>query len=96
MPNRTQPETPVGGPLGDTGDGRTGVPDDEQGISNRPGDRAEDDVDVDVKYDDIESPGTASREFQDDEVDADLEVLDDDGDLEDETADDGGEPNPGR
>jgi hypothetical protein len=55
MNDQTKPETPVGGPLGDTGDGQTGVPDDEQGISNRPGDRAEDDVDVDVKYDDIES-----------------------------------------
>jgi hypothetical protein len=29
-------------PLGDTGDGDTGVPEDEQGISNRAGDRAED------------------------------------------------------
>lgn len=26
-------------PLGDTGDGNTGVPSDEQGISNRPGDQ---------------------------------------------------------
>ena len=26
-------------PRGDTGDGKTGVPADEQGISNRPGDR---------------------------------------------------------
>jgi hypothetical protein len=95
MPKRTQPETPAGGPLGDTGDGNTGVPDDEQGISNRPGDRAEDDVDVDVKYDDIESTASAS-EFQDDDVDAGLEVQEDDGDLEDDTAGDGGEPNPGR
>ena len=29
-------------PLGDTGDGDTGVPADEQGISNRPGDRDKD------------------------------------------------------
>ena len=29
-------------PLGDTGDGDTGVPEDEQGISNRAGDSAED------------------------------------------------------
>ena len=28
-------------PLGDTGDGDAGVPSDEQGISNRPGDGAE-------------------------------------------------------
>ena len=39
MSNRTKPETPAGQPLGDTGDGNTGVPDDEQGMSNRPGDR---------------------------------------------------------
>jgi len=31
-----------GQPLGDTGDGDTGVPDGEQGISNRAGDRSED------------------------------------------------------
>jgi hypothetical protein len=41
MTNRTLPETPVGGPLGDTGDGDTGVPEFEQGISNRPGDRGD-------------------------------------------------------
>ena len=29
-------------PLGDTGDGDTGVPEDEQGISNRAGDKAQD------------------------------------------------------
>ena len=29
-------------PLGDTGDGETGVPDSEQGISNRAGDRDDD------------------------------------------------------
>jgi hypothetical protein len=44
MTNRTRPETPAGGPLGDTGDGDTGVPEFEQGISNRPGDRAADAV----------------------------------------------------
>jgi hypothetical protein len=44
MTNRTHPETPAGGPLGDTGDGNTGVPEFEQGISNRPGDRAGDAV----------------------------------------------------
>lgn len=42
MTNQTKPETPAGRPLGDTGDGNTGVPDDEQGISNRPGDRGQD------------------------------------------------------
>lgn len=39
MTNKTLPETPTGQPLGDTGDGKTGVPADEQGLSNRPGDR---------------------------------------------------------
>jgi hypothetical protein len=47
MTNRTQPETPVGGPLGDTGDGNTGVPEFEQGISNRPGDRRQDGLKAD-------------------------------------------------
>lgn len=31
-------------PKGDTGDGDTGVPPSEQGISNRPGDRGTDDL----------------------------------------------------
>ena len=62
MNNHTTPETPVGGPRGDTGDGNTGVPDDTQGLSNRPGNRAQGD-------------GDDSGEFQDDEVDEDLEVL---------------------
>jgi len=31
-------------PLGDTGDGDTGVPDNEQGISNRAGDRDTDEL----------------------------------------------------
>ena len=34
-------------PLGDTGDGDTGVPEGEQGISNRAGDKAEDSEDAD-------------------------------------------------
>ncbi len=34
-------------PLGDTGDGDTGVPEGEQGISNRAGDKAEDPEDAD-------------------------------------------------
>ena len=41
-------------PLGDTGDGNTGVPDDRQGISNRPGDQDDDDMnddDLDVDPD---------------------------------------------
>jgi hypothetical protein len=43
MTDQTKPETPAGQPLGATGDGDTGVPEFEQGISNRPGDKAEDD-----------------------------------------------------
>ncbi len=34
-------------PLGDTGDGDTGVPAEEQGISNRPGDADQDHADND-------------------------------------------------
>jgi len=55
MSNGTTPETPVGGPLGDTGDGNTGVPEFEQGISNRPGDR-ETDEDQDEGDDEVEDP----------------------------------------
>jgi hypothetical protein len=56
MNDQTKPETPVGRPLGDTGNGETGVPDDEQGISNRPGDRAEDDVDGETAEGDVGIP----------------------------------------
>jgi hypothetical protein len=41
MKNQTIPQTPSERPQGDTGQGTTGVPDDKQGISNRPGDRDE-------------------------------------------------------
>ena len=40
-------------PLGDTGDGDTGVPAGEQGISNRAGDTG-DDVDADEFEDDVD------------------------------------------
>ena len=43
-----------GFPLGDTGDGDTGVSDDQQGISNRPGDDDDEDLD-DNDFD--EDPG---------------------------------------
>ena len=39
-------------PLGDTGDGDTGLPDGEQGISNRAGDNTDDDADSDEFEDD--------------------------------------------
>jgi hypothetical protein len=38
-----RPNRDLRGPLGDTGDGDTGVPANEQGISNRPGDKETDD-----------------------------------------------------
>lgn len=41
-------------PLGDIGDGQTGVPEDEQGISNRPGDLDDDDDDDDDDEDEGE------------------------------------------
>lgn len=47
-------QTGQGVPLGDTGDGDTGVPEDQQGISNRPGDQDDkdtDDEDIDVDPD---------------------------------------------
>jgi hypothetical protein len=50
-------------PLGDTGDGDTGVPEDAQGISNRAGDTAEDDADDDFEEDadELDERGTAAR-----------------------------------
>ena len=46
-------------PLGDTGDGDTGVPEAEQGISNRAGDRAEDasDDEFDEDFDELDETG---------------------------------------
>jgi hypothetical protein len=49
-------------PLGDTGDGDAGVPADEQGISNRPGDA---------------EVGDAAEQFDDDEDEDDDDVEDD-------------------
>jgi hypothetical protein len=39
MNPKTNPSDDGAEPLGDTGDGDTGVPEFEQGISNRPGDK---------------------------------------------------------
>jgi hypothetical protein len=77
-------------PLGDTGDGSTGVPSDEQGISNRPGDRP--DV-VSVQED--ESPDDDEDEDDEDEVDdedLDDESEEEDDEDEDERTDPGSEP----
>ena len=43
--NTTNLDAEKAEPLGDTGDGDTGVREGEQGISNRPGDEAEDEDD---------------------------------------------------
>jgi hypothetical protein len=61
-------------PLGDTGDGDTGVPSDEQGISNRPGDEAD-------------GRGVQADESPDEEDEDEVEI--DDEDLDDESDDDG-------
>lgn len=58
----TKPETPAGQPLGDTGGGETGVPEFEQGISNRSGDKAESGTE-----DANTRPGTPQGARQDDE-----------------------------
>ncbi|AMY08158.1 hypothetical protein LuPra_01348 [Luteitalea pratensis] len=71
MTNRTQPATPAGGPLGDAGDGDTGVPEFEQGISNRRGDRAGDTgaaVDAERGEDEVD-PENDEEDF-DDELEA--------------------------
>jgi hypothetical protein len=72
-------------PLGDTGDGNAGVPSDEQGISNRPGDRP----------DEVSAQADESPDEDEAEVDLDDEDLDeesDDDDEEDEQTDPGSEP----
>ena len=75
MTNRTEPETPTGGPMGDTGDGDTGVPEFEQGISNRPGDRASaSGTSVDVEDSDDE----VDLEDQEGDFDGEPEVTEDD------------------
>lgn len=78
-------------PLGDTGDGKTGVLPDEKGISNRPGDQpgisaqADEDADPDEEEDDETDIDDEDLEGdEDDEGDEDEDV--------DEQADPGSEP----
>jgi hypothetical protein len=76
-------------PLGDTGDGSTGAPSEEQGISNRPGDRPDG-----MSVQEEESPD--EDEDDEDEVEVDDEDLDDESvennEDEDERTDPGSEP----
>ena len=51
-------------PFGDTGNGETGVPDGEQGSSNRPGDN-EDDADAEFEDDDDEPDEEDEEEVED-------------------------------
>lgn len=44
IPDSERPNLGQSIPLGDTGDGDTGVPDNEQGISNRAGDQDKDEL----------------------------------------------------
>jgi hypothetical protein len=78
-------------PLGDTGDGDAGVPSDEQGISNRPGDRPDGmSAQADESPDEDEED---EGEVQLDDEDLDEESDDDDeDDEEDEQTDPGSEP----
>ena len=53
--NTTNLDAEKAEPLGDTGDGDTGVPKGEQGISNRAGDEAEDEDDeFDEDFDELD------------------------------------------
>jgi hypothetical protein len=51
-------------PLGDTGDGETGVPESEQGISNRAGDKADDgdEDDFDEDLDELDELGNTEAD----------------------------------
>jgi hypothetical protein len=70
MAKNNSPDDDKAQPRGDTGDGDTGVPADEQGISNRPGDT--DLSDAAGEFDDDEDE-------DDDETEEDDEVEDDEG-----------------
>jgi hypothetical protein len=74
-------------PLGHTGDGSTGVPSDEQGISNRPGDQA-----------DAISVQEESPDEDEDEIEVDDEDLDDESDEEEDDEDERTDPSsePGK
>jgi hypothetical protein len=83
-------------PLGDTGDGNTGVPSGEQGISNRPGDRpdgmsVQEDQNPDEGEED-EDEAVVDEEDLDDESDDDEEGDDEEDEDEDEQTDPGSEP----
>lgn len=68
-------------PLGDTGDGNTGVPSGEQGISNRPGDQPDA---VSAGADDEPDEAEDDEEDLEDESDDDVDEDDEDADDEDE------------
>jgi ribonuclease E len=72
-------------PLGDTGDGNTGVPSDEQGISNRPGDLPEE---MSAQKD--ETPD--ADEEDEDELDLDDEDDDESDEDDDEEVDEQTDP----
>jgi hypothetical protein len=78
-------------PLGDTGDGNTGVPSDEQGISNRRGDRpdgvsaqADEPTDEDVEDDDDDDDDLEDDEDEDEEDEDDEDDEDEDEDVDED------------
>jgi hypothetical protein len=89
IPDEQRPFQGQSLPLGDTGDGNTGVPSGEQGISNRPGDQPDG---MSALAD--ESPDEDDEDEDDelDDEDLDDESDDDDGDDEDEQTDPASEP----
>lgn len=89
IPDEHRPLLGQSVPLGDTGSGQTGVPAGEQGVSNRPGDRAlrmavDEDEEAEGLEDEDEE-GAEDEELDEDDEDA-LE------DEENETTDPGAEP----
>lgn len=69
--NTTNLDNEKSEPLGDTGDGDTGVPENEQGISNRAGDQAEDDEEEEDDDDEFEEDGD---ELDDEEDESSTDV----------------------
>ena len=66
--------------LGDTGDGNTGVPADEQGISNRPGDQDDGEEPEDEEDEDDEEleEDEDGEDDEDDEFEEDADEIDED------------------
>jgi hypothetical protein len=79
-------------PLGDTGDGNTGVPSGEQGISNRPGDQPDGMSALADENPDEDDEDEDDAELDDEDLDDESDDDDEDDEDEDEQTDPASEP----